>query len=103
VDFPVVIVEGLAVLAVTREGEGAAQRVVVKQLLESGDTLDLRASDLGAASVGIGAGRVLVRPHPAGGAMGTVRVGRFLVNARAPVAPEVLEAVLARLVEKVPE
>jgi hypothetical protein len=34
--------------------------------------------------------------------MGTVRVGRYLVNARAPVAPEVLEPVLRKLVEKLP-
>lgn len=102
VDYPVVIVEGLEVVSIRREGEGTSLRVIVRQLLPSGDTLDLRESDLGEASVGVGVGRVLVTRHPSGGAMGTVRVGRYLVNARAPVAPEVLEPVLRRLVAKVP-
>lgn len=103
VDYPVVIVEGLEVVGIRREGEGTSVRVMVRQLLPSGDTLDLRESDLGEASVGVGVGRVLVSRHPSGGAMGTVRVGRYLVNARAPVAPEVLEPLLQKLVEKVPE
>jgi hypothetical protein len=102
-DYPVVIVEGLEVLGIRREGEGTSLRVMVRQLLPSGDTLDLRESDLGEASVGVGVGRVLVSRHPSGGAMGTVRIGRYLVNARAPVAPEVLEPLLQKLVEKVPE
>jgi ribosome-binding protein 1/Meckel syndrome type 1 protein len=102
VDYVVVVVEGLQILDITREGEGAVQRIVVRQLLESGDTLDLRESDLGQASASVGAGRLLVRPHPSGGAIGTARVGRFLVNARAPVAPEILEPLLMRLVERVP-
>jgi hypothetical protein len=102
VDYPIVMVEGLEIVSVTREGEEGSPRIVVRQLLPSGDTLDLRGSDLGEGNVGVGAGRVLVRAHPSGGAMGTVRVGRFLVNARAPVAPEVLEGMLARLVERAP-
>ena len=40
--------------------------------------------------------------HPAGGAMGTVRVGQHLVSARAPVAPGVLEPLLRKLVEVAP-
>jgi len=100
VEYPVVVVDGLEILAITREGDEGAQRIVVKQLLASGDTLDLRESDLGQATASVGAGRLLVRPHPSGGAMGTVRVGRFLVNARAPVEPSVLEPLLRRLVER---
>jgi hypothetical protein len=102
VDYAVVMVEGLEVLGISREGEGGTRRVLVRQLLPSGDTLDLRESDLGEASVGVGVGRVLVSRHPSGGAMGTVRVGRYLVNARAPVAPEVLEPLLQKLIEKAP-
>jgi len=102
VDYPVVMVEGLEVLGISREGEGSTRRILVRQLLPSGDTLDLRESDLGEASVGVGVGRVLVSRHPSGGAMGTVRVGRYLVNARAPVAPEVLEPLLQKLIEKAP-
>jgi hypothetical protein len=101
VDYAVVIVEGLEVVGITREGEGSG-RILVRQLLPSGDTLELRESDLGEASVGVGVGRVLVGRHPAGGSMGTVRVGRYLVSARAPVAPEVLEPWLQRLVERGP-
>lgn len=101
VDYAVVIVEGLEVVGITREGEGSG-RILVRQLLPSGDTLELRESDLGEASVGVGVGRVLVGRHPAGGSMGTVRVGRYLVSARAPVAPEELEPWLQRLVERGP-
>lgn len=103
VDFPVVLVEGLEIVAITRQGEGRTQRIVVRQLLPSGDTLDLQESDLGEANVSVGVGRVLVRQHPAGGSMGSVRVGRYLVNARASVAPEALEPVLRRLVERRPD
>jgi hypothetical protein len=101
VDYAVVIVEGLEVVGITREGEGSG-RILVRQLLPSGDTLELRESDLGEASVGVGVGRVLVGRHPSGGSMGTVRVGRYLVSARAPVAPEELEPWLQRLVERGP-
>jgi hypothetical protein len=100
VDYPIVVVEGLAIAAVSREGEPPAQRVVVKQVLPTGDTLDLSETDLGEGNVSVGAGRLLVRRHPSGGSMGTVRVGRFLVNARAPVEPDVLEPLLRRLVER---
>jgi hypothetical protein len=103
VTYPVVIVDGLEIVGISREGEGSARRILVRQLLPSGDTLELRESDLGEASIGVGAGRVLVGRHPAGGSMGTVRVGRYLVSARAPATPEVLEPWLRKLIEKVPE
>jgi hypothetical protein len=103
VDFPVVLVEGLEIVAITRRGEGSGQRIVVRQLLASGDTLDLQESDLGEANVSVGTGRVLVRQHPSGGSMGSVRVGRYLVTARAALTPEALEAVLRRLVERRPD
>jgi hypothetical protein len=99
VDHPLVMVEGLEPVRVGIEGEGAARRIVVLQLLPGGDTLELRAADLGAGSLGVGGGRILVSPHPAGGTMGTARVGQFLVTARASIAPDVLEPLLRRLVE----
>ena len=102
VDYTVVIVDGLEIVGITREGEGSTGRILVRQVLPSGDTLELRESDLGEASVGVGVGRVLVGRHPSGGAMGTVRVGRYLVSARAPVAPELLEPWLQKLIERVP-
>lgn len=99
VEYAVVLVEGLDAVSVGIEGDGSSRRVVVRQLLPGGDTLELRAADLGAGSVGVGGGRILVSPHPSGGAMGTARVGQFLVTARAPLAPEALEPLLRRLVE----
>ncbi|MDH5196053.1 MAG: hypothetical protein OEY20_02235 [Gemmatimonadota bacterium] len=102
-EYPFVIVEGLAIADIAEQGTGTARRVVVKQVLPSGDTLALSASDLGASSVGLGSGRLLVSRHPSGGAMGTVRVGQHLVSARASVAPEVLEPFLRKLVEVVRE
>jgi hypothetical protein len=102
VDYPLVMVEGLEPVRVGIEGEGSARRLVVLQLLPGGDTLELRAADLGAESVGMGGGRILVSPHPSGGTMGTARVGQFLVTARASIAPDVLEPLLRRLVEVKP-
>jgi hypothetical protein len=99
VDYPLVVVGGLEAVRVGIEGEGSARRVVVLQLLPDGDTLELRAADLGPESVGVGGGRILVSPHPSGGAMGTARVGQFLVTARAPIPPDALEPLLRRLVE----
>jgi len=99
VDYPLVVVGGLEAVRVGLEGEGAARRVVVLQLLPEGDTLELREADLGPESMGVGGGRILVSPHPSGGAMGTARVGQFLVTARAPIAPDALEPFLRRLVE----
>jgi hypothetical protein len=99
VDYAVVVVGGLEAVRVGTEGEGSSRRVVVLQLLPNGDTLELRAADLGAGSVGVGDGRILVSRHPSGGAMGTARVGQFLVTARAPMEPDSLEPLLRRLVE----
>jgi len=104
VDYPLVMVEGLEVARVAIEGEGAARRVVVLQLVSPTDTLELRAADLGASAIGVGGGRILVSPHPSGGAMGTARVGRFLVTARSPTtSPDVLEPLLQRLVQLDPQ
>jgi hypothetical protein len=103
VDYPLVVVGGLEAVSVRIEGEGSARRVVVLQLLPGGDTLELRAADLGPQSVGVGGGRILVSRHPSGGAMGTARVGQFLVTARAPMEPDALEPLLRRLVEVRPE
>lgn len=99
VDYAVVVVGGLEAVSVGIEGDGSSRRVVVRQLLPGGDTLELRAADLGAGSVGVGGGRILVSPHPSGGAMGTARVGQFLITARALLTPEELEPLLRRLVE----
>jgi hypothetical protein len=98
--FPIVIVEGLDVLDAAPEGQGA--RIRVTQLLPTGDTLALSLTDLGAASVGSGGGRVLVSARE-DGAMGTTRIGQFLVTARAPIPPPELEALLARLIEVRPD
>jgi hypothetical protein len=103
VDYALVAVDGLEAVRVGIEGEGSARRVVVRQLLPSGDTLELRAADLGSGSVGVGGGRILVSRHPSGGAMGTARVGQFLVTARAPIEPDSLEPLLRRLVEVKPQ
>jgi len=100
VDYALVMVDGLEVLRVGVEGEGAARRVVVLQRISPVDTLELREADLGAAAIGLGGGRILVSQHPSGGAMGTARVGRFLVTARAATAStDVLEPLLQRLIE----
>ena len=104
VDYALVMVEGLEVLRVGVEGEGAGRRVVVLQRISPVDTLELREADLGAAAIGLGGGRVLVSQHPSGGAMGTARVGQFLVTARAPTtSPSVLEPLLQRLIELPPQ
>jgi len=104
VDYEIVMVEGLDVLEIGVEGDGAGRRVVVLQQLSPADTLELRAADLGEAAIGVGGGRVLVTRHPSGGALGTARLGRFLVTARAPtVTPAELEPVLQRLVTLPPQ
>jgi hypothetical protein len=98
VDRPVVIVEGLTVVGVDVSG----QNVRVTQLLDSGDTLQLRISDLGPSSAGAGVGRVLVSARAGGGSQGTARIGQYLVTGRAALTPEALEQLLRRLVEVKP-
>lgn len=94
--FPVVIVEGLEVLEAEQEPGGTRTRVT--QLLSTGDTLVLSLTDLGPSSLGVGGGRILVSER-GDGAMGSTRVGQFVVTARAPIAPSDLEALLGRLIE----
>jgi hypothetical protein len=95
VDRTVVIVEGLRVVAVDAGGRD----VRISQLLDSGDTLQLRVSDLGPSSLGVGTGRILVSARPDGGSQGTARIGQYLVTARAALATDALEQLLQRLVE----
>jgi hypothetical protein len=94
----IVVIPGLPVLSVaeTRAGGAPGHRVV--QEAEGGVEVRLVATpgDFGADTVGLGV--VLVETEGDSIAAGTVRLGRYLVDARAAMSAETLAAYLRQLI-----
>ena len=96
---PVVQIEGLAVESVTEIAPGMNAGYRVVQLLGSGERLTLTVVPRGAGTDTLPSGQPNVGELAAGGAMGVVGFGDFVVSARGPVAPEVLDGLLRRLTQ----
>jgi hypothetical protein len=97
----IVVIRGLAVLSVaeTRVGNASGHRVVHRD--PSGAEIRLVAipASFGADTVGLGEAQVRAEGDTA---VGSVRIGRYLVDARAAIPVETLTAYLRQLIRARP-
>ncbi len=96
----VVVVDGLEVEGVTQFSSDGRTAYRVIHVLDSGERLTLTSVAGAPANTGV-ARQIRVRSMPGDTAVGTVRFGRYTMNARGKVRGAILEMLLGRLVEAI--
>ncbi len=94
----VVVVDGLEVEGVTQFSSDGRTAYRVIHVLDSGERLTLTSVAGAPANTGV-ARQIRVSTMPGDTAEGTVRFGRYTVNARGKIRGAILEVLLVRLVE----